>query len=108
MEKYIKFKEANLCIVKNIAEIFRKLLKKNPQKMSRKFLAKVIPKENKEETAIRQQLCLEKFKAEINFHKIRSQKYLDCFQILNVHVITHFRMNYDDDIRNSLTGLWEN
>ena len=76
--------------------------------MSRKFLAKVIPKENKEKTAIRQQLCLEKFKAEINFHKIRSQKYLDCFQILNVHMITHFRMNYDDDIRNSLTGLWEN
>ena len=71
--------------------------------MSRKFLAKVIPKENKEKTVIRQQLCLEKFKTEINFQKIRSQKYLDCVQ-----VITHFRMNYDDDIRNSLTGLWEN
>ena len=60
---------------KNIAEIFTELLKENPPKMPRKFLPKLIPNENKEETAIRQQ-SLEKFKAEIKLQKIRSQKYL--------------------------------
>ena len=34
--------------------------------MPRKFLPKVIPNENKEETAVRQQLSLENFKADIN------------------------------------------
>ena len=69
MEKYIKFKEARLFQnykAKNIAEIFTELLKENPPKMPRKYLPKVIPNENKEETAIRQQLSLQKFKAEIS------------------------------------------
>ena len=84
------------------------LLKENPPKMPRKFLPKVIPNENKEETAVRQQLSLEKFKAEINLQKIRSQKYLECFQTLDAHMIAHFTMNYDNDICNSPTELWEN
>ena len=76
--------------------------------MSRKFLPKIIPNENKEETAIRQQLSLEKFKAEISLQKIRSRKYLERFQTLDAHMIAHFTMNYDNDIGNSLTELWEN
>ena len=68
--------------------------------MPRKFLPKVIPNENKEETTIRQQLSLEKFKAEINLQKIRSQKYLERFQTLDAHMIAHFTMNYDNDICN--------
>ena len=75
---------------KNIAEIFTELLKENPPKMPRKFLPKIIPNENKEETAIRQQLSLEKFKAEISLQKIRSQKYLERFQTLDAHMIAHF------------------
>ena len=93
---------------KIIAKIFTDLLKENSPKMPRKFLPKVIPNENKEETAIRQQLSLEKFKAEINLQKIRSQKYLERFQTLDAHMIAHFAMNYDNDICNSLTELWEN
>ena len=75
--------------------------------MPRKFLPKVIPNKNKEETAIRQQLSLEKFKAEINLQKICSPKYLERFQTLDAHMIAHFTMNYDN-ICNSLTELWEN
>ena len=93
---------------KNIAEIFTELLKENPPKMQRKFLPKIIPNENKEETAIRQQLSLEKFKAEISLQKIRSRKYLERFQTLDAHMIAHFTMNYDNNIGNSLTELWEN
>ena len=108
MEKYIYFKEASLFSIlqsKNIAEIFTELLKENPPKMSRKFLPKIIPNKNKEETAIRQQLSLEKFKAEISLQKIRSQKYLERFQNLDAHLIAHFTMNYNNDIGNSLTEL---
>ena len=76
--------------------------------MSRKFLPKIIPNENKEETAIRQQLSLEKFKAEISLQKIRSQKYLERFQTSDVYMIAHFTMNYDNDIGNPLSELWEN
>ena len=53
---------------KNIAEIFTKLLEENPPKMPRNFLPNIIPNENKEETAIRQQLSLEKFK--VNLRKM--------------------------------------
>ena len=92
---------------KNFAEIYTELLKKNPPEMARKFLPKVIPNENKDETAIRQHLSLEKLKAEINLQKICSQKYLERFQTLDAHRITHFTINYDNDICNSLTELWE-
>ena len=61
--------------------------------MPRKFLPKVIPNENKEEAAIRQQLSLEKFKAEISLQKIRPKEYLEPFQTLGAHIISHFRMN---------------
>ena len=80
MEKYIKFKEKaffQYFKAKNIAEIFTELLKEDIRKMPRKFSPKVIPNENKEETAISQQLSLEKFKTEINLPRIRSQKYLE-------------------------------
>ena len=73
--------------------------------MRRKFLPKIIPNENKKETAIRQQLSLGKFMAEISLPKIPSQKYLECFQTLDAHMIAHFKMNYDNDIGNSLTEL---
>ena len=46
--------------------------------------------------------------AEISLQKIRSQKYLERFQTLDVHMIAHFTMNYNNDICNSLTELWEN
>ena len=81
------------------------LLKENPPKMPRKFLPKIIPNESKEETAIRLQLSLEKFKAEISLQKIYSQKYLKCFQTLDPHMVAHFTMNYDNGIGNSLTEL---
>ena len=58
--------------------------------MSRKFLPKALSNENIEETAIRQQLSLEKLKAEINLQKIRSQNYFERFQTLDAHMITHF------------------
>ena len=83
---------------KNIAEILTELLKENSPKIPRKFLPKVIPNENKIKTAIRQYLSLEKLKVEINLQKILS----------NAHMISHLTMNYDSDICNSLTELWEN
>ena len=92
---------------KNIAEIFTELLIENPLKMPRKFLPKVIPNENKEETVIRQQLSFEKFKAEIGLQKIRSQTFLERFQTLDACMISNFTMNYDNGVCNSLTELWE-
>ena len=53
----------------------------------RKFLAKIIPNKNKEGTAFREQLSLEKFKEEISLQKNRSQKYLERFQTLDAHMI---------------------
>ena len=75
--------------------------------MSRKFLPKALSNENIEETAIRQQLSLEKFKTEINLQKIRSQNYFERFQTLDAHMITHFIINYYNNIFNSLTELWK-
>ena len=51
---------------------------------------------------------MEKFKAEISLRKICSQKYLECFQTLDADMIADFTINYDNNIGNSLTELWEN
>ena len=96
----------------NITKI--KILQRCSQNYSRKILRKCQgkfyqnTKRKQKETAVRQQLSLEKFNAEINLKKIRSQKYLEHFQTLDAHMITHFTMNYDNDIYKSLTELWEN
>ena len=74
--------------------------------MPRNFLQKFISNESKEETAIRQQLSLEKFKADINLQNIRFLKHLDRFKTLDVN--THFTMNYNYGTCNSLTPLWVN
>ena len=60
--------------------------------MPKQFLPKVIPNENKKETAIRQQLSLEKFMAEINLQKKCFQNYLERW----------FRCEYDNSL---CTGL---
>ena len=91
------------------------ILQRYSQNCSRKILRKCqgnfyqkSSQTKTKETAIRQQLGLEKFKAEISLQKIHSQKYLERFQTLNAHMIAHFTMNYDNGIGNSLTELWEN
>ena len=45
---------------------------------------------------------MEKFKAEINSQKIWPKEYLEPFQTLDAHITSHFRMNKDNDIGNSL------
>ena len=75
--------------------------------MARKFLTKLIPNENKEERALRPQLSLEKFKAEISLQKLRSQKHMERFQNLDAIMTAHFTMNYENDICNPLIELWE-
>ena len=93
---------------KNIAEIFTELLTENPPNMPRNFLPKIIPNENKEETAIRQQLSLEKFMAEISLQKNSLPEIFRMLSNFRSHMIVHFKMNYDIDIGNSLTELWKN
>ena len=74
--------------------------------MPRKFLPKVIPIKNKEEAAIRQQLSLEKVKAESNLQQFCSHKYLERFKTSDAHMNAHFTMKHDNNICNSLTELW--
>ena len=62
--------------------------------MLRKFLPKVLLNENKEETAIRQQLSLEKFKAKINLQKNSLPEIFG--------TLLNFRCPYDCSLHNEL------
>ena len=92
---------------KKVAEIFSKLLMQNPPKMPRKFLPKRIKNEAKEETAIRQQLSIEKFKAEINLQQLRSEKYQVRYERLDSEMLTYLTYNFEEDICYSLIDMWE-
>ena len=94
-----------------------KILQRYSENYSRKssenakeIFTKSYTKQEKEETAIRQQLSLEKFKAEINLQEICSQNYLERFQTLDTNMMAHFTIIYNNDICNSLNEneLWEN
>ena len=77
---------------------------------AKEIFTKSYTKQEKEERAIRQQLSLEKFKAEINLQEICSQNYLERFQTLDTNMMAHFTIIYNNDICNSLneSELWEN
>ena len=74
--------------------------------MPKQFLPKVIPNENKEETAIRQQLSLEKCMAEINLRK-------KCYDKLTLHWITTtvttqlWESDCQKEQQKSVTTLWK-
>ena len=60
---------------KQISDVYKKLLEKNPPQKLRKFLLRTIENETKEETEIRTLLSAEKFKSEIHLQDLRSEKY---------------------------------
>ena len=69
------------------------------------FTKSFTKQKKKEETAIRQQLSLEKSDAEINLQELCFQNYVELFQTLDAHMMAHFTMNYDNNICNSLNEL---
>ena len=89
-------------------EIFENLLTKDPPQMPKKFLPKEIENESEEETELRKQLAVEKFKSEIALLKFRSQKYNQRFSELDAKMITHFTTSFDNDKCDCLTEEWEN
>ena len=59
---------------KPTAETYEQLLANSPPRMPRKFLPKEIPNEDPEETEIRKNLSIEKFKSQITLLKIRARR----------------------------------
>ena len=93
---------------KRTSETYENLLASNPPKMPRKFLPKVIEGEDPEETDIRKQLSVEKFKAEIALLKSRSQKYEKRFLKLDTEMVVYLTESFDENISNILTEEWSN
>ena len=60
---------------KQMSDVYKKLLEKNPPEMPRKFLPRMIENETKEETEIRTLPSVENFKSEIQLQDLRSEKY---------------------------------
>ena len=92
---------------KQISDVYKKLLEKNPPQMPRKFLPRMIENETKEETEIRTLLSVEKFKSEIHLQDLRSEKYEVRLNNVDANMITYFTANYENDICDNLIELWE-
>ena len=92
---------------KQISDVYKKLLEKNPPQMPRKSLPRMIENETKEETEIRTLLSVEKFKSEIQLQDLRSEKYEVRLTNVDANMITYFTANYENDICDNLIELWE-
>ena len=67
----------------------------------------MIENETKEETEIRTLLSAEKFKWGIHLEDLRSEKYEIRLNNVDANMITYFTANYEDDICDNITELWE-
>ena len=92
---------------KQMSDVYKKLLEKNPPEMPRKFLPRMIENETKEETEIQTLLSVEKFKSEIHLQDLHSEKYEIRLHNVDTNMITYFTANYENDICDSLIELWE-
>ena len=92
---------------KQMSDVYKKLLEKNPPEMPRKFLPRMIENETKEETELRTLLSKEKFKSEIHLQDLRSEKYEIRLNNTDANMITYLRANYENDICDNLIELWE-
>ena len=92
---------------KQIPDVYKKPLEKNPPQFPRKFLPRMIENETKEETEIRTRLSAEKFKWGIHLEDLRSEQYEIRLNNVDANMITYFTANYENDICGSLIELWE-
>ena len=86
---------------------YKKLLKKNPPQMRRKFLPRIIENEAKEEIEIGTLLSVEKIKSEIHLQDLRSEKYKIRLNNIDANMIIYFTINCENDICDNLIELWE-
>ena len=76
---------------KQISEVYKKLLEKNPPQMPRKSLPRIIENKSKEETKIYygKLLSVEKFKSEIHLQDLHSEKYEIRLNNVDVNMMTY-------------------
>ena len=91
---------------KRTAETYEKLLEESPPRMPRKFLPKMIDNEDPEETAIRKNLSIEKFRSEIALLKLRSKRYETKYSECDADMIKYFTGSFDEEISNTLIDEW--
>ena len=92
---------------KQISDIYKKLLEKNPPQMPRKFTPTMIENETKEEMEMRTLPSVEKFKSEIHLQDLHSEKYEIRLNNVDANMITCFTANYENDICDNLIELWD-
>ena len=85
--------------LKQISDVYKKLLEKNPLQMPDKFLPRMIE--------IETLLSEEKIKLEIHLQDLRSEKYEIRLNNVDGNIITHFTANYKNNICDNLIELWE-
>ena len=88
---------------KQISDVYKKLLEKNPPQMPKKFLPRMIENETKEETEIGKLLSVEKFKSTMHsYTRPCSKKYEIQLNNVDANIITYFTANYENDICDNL------
>ena len=92
---------------KQISDVYKKLLEKNPPQMPRTFPPTMIENETKEEMEMRTLLSVEKFKSEIHLQDLHSEKYEIRLNNVDANMITCITANYENDICDNLIELWD-
>ena len=93
--------------LKQISDVYKKLLEKNSPQMPRKFLPGMVENETKKDTEIRTLLSVEKLKSEIHLQYLRSEKYEIRVNNIDEKMITYFTANHKNDICDNLIESWE-
>ena len=91
---------------KRTSETYESLLETSPPRMPRKFLPKMIENEDPEETTIRRNLSIEKFKSEIALLRLRSRRYEAKYSEQDTEMIKHLTQSFEEEVSNALIEEW--
>ena len=78
--------------------IYNDLLQHEPPKMARKLQPKFIPNEAPEDTKIRKDLAVEKFKSEIKLLQTPAERYKQRISKLDCGMMEYLQTDFDEDI----------
>ena len=92
---------------KQIYDVYKKLLEKNPPQMPRKFFPRLIENKIKEETEWQTLLSVEKFESEMHLQDLRSKKYEMRLNNSDANMTIYFAANYENNICGNLIKLWQ-
>ena len=92
---------------RRLNELYSEEITKEFPKIPRKFLPTIKADEDEEEKQVKQQLALEKVKAELKLQEIRYKRQDNKVSSIDIEIIRHIQENHSQKLINGMIELWK-